>query len=495
MTKALKQKLAQLPTTPGIYFHKNRSGEIIYVGKAAVLKNRVRQYFQKSRYSDPKTDLLITEIADTDWIELDSEAEALFLEAEMVKRYMPKYNILLRDDKSSSFVRIDIKSKAPSLTITRRPMDDGAEYFGPFLSAGPLRKALNYLRKIFPYSTHTTLPSRACLQYHLGLCPGPETGFYNRDKYLKDLKNIIFYIKGQKDKIIKSLEKDMSQSAKHQNYEDAAILRNRIKNLKSIQNQVIFGDSENVDLSKDHALYDLYLLFGLPNPARYITAFDISHMQGTNVVASEVVFKNGAADKKNYRKYKMHTAGNDDFLHMHEVVDRSLKNIQKSKKPYPHLILIDGGKGQLTSAIKACKDNNIEVPIIGITKKYEEIIIHKTKSNIILNDSQLAKLRGAAKDDSTEFIKILLPTGSHIIKLLQRIRDESHRFAVSYHSHLKSKQQTHSMLDDIPGIGPKTKKKIIVHFGSLKATKEATYENLSNIVGTNKAKILKHYLQ
>ncbi len=494
MTKALKQKLAQLPITPGVYFHKNRSGEIIYVGKAAVLKNRVRQYFQKSRYSDPKTDLLITEIADTDWIELDSEAEALFLEAEMVKRYMPKYNILLRDDKSSSFVRIDIKSKAPSLTITRRPLDDGAEYFGPFLSAGPLRKALNYLRKIFPYSTHTTLPTRACLQYHLGLCPGPETNDYNRDKYLKDLKNLILYIKAQKDKIIKSLEKDMNQSSRHQNYEDAAILRNRIKNIKSFQNQVIFGDNENVDLSKDYALYDLYLLFGLPNPPRYIAAYDISHLQGTNVVASEVVFKNGTADKKNYRKYKMHAAGNDDILHMHEVVDRSLNNIKKTKKPYPNLILIDGGKGQLTSAIKACKDNNINVPVVGITKKYEEIIIHKTKSNTILDRSQLADLRGATIVESNDFIKILLPVGSHIIKLLQRIRDESHRFAVSYHNHLKLKQQTHSVLDDIPGIGPKTKKKILKHFGSLKATKESTYENLSNIVGCNKAKILKHCL-
>jgi excinuclease ABC subunit C len=494
MKKSLQQKLAQLPSTPGIYFHKNNRGEIIYVGKAAILKNRVRQYFQKSRLHDPKTDLLVSEITDTDWLELDSEAEALFLEAEMVKRYMPKYNILLRDDKSNSFIRIDIKSKTPSVTITRRPLDDQAEYFGPFLAAGPLRKALNILRKVFPYSTHTTLPSRACLQYHLGLCPGPETAGYDRAQYVKDLKNLILYIKGNKNKLIRTIESDMKLASKQQNYEQAAILRNRLRNLKSIQTQVIFGDSETVDLSKDHALFDTYQLFSLKSPPRHIAAFDISHLQGTNVVASEVVFSNGAADKKNYRKYKMHTSGNDDFLHMHEVVSRSLKSIKKNNKFTPNLMLIDGGKGQLSFAIRACEENNYSIPIIGITKKYEEIIIHKTKSNIILNDSYIKKLEGKKAIDSVDYIKILLPQNSHIIKLLQRVRDESHRFAVSYHSHLKLKQQTHSVLDDIPGIGPKSKKRLLSEFGSLKSIKEANKDKIAKLIGNKKANILAKYL-
>lgn len=490
MKKSLQQKLAQLPSTPGIYFHKNSRGEIIYVGKAAILKNRIRQYFQKSRLRDPKTDLLISEIADTDWLELDSEAEALFLEAEMVKRYMPKYNILLRDDKSNCFIRIDIKSQAPSVTITRRPLDDQAEYFGPFLSSGPLRKALNILRKIFPYSTHTTLPSRACLQYHLGLCPGPETKDYNREKYLKDLKNLILYIKGNKNKLIKTLESDMKLASKQQNYEHAAVLRNRLRNLKSIQTQVVFGDSETVDLSKDHALFDIYKLFKLKSPPRHIAAFDISHLQGTNVVASEVVFSNGAADKKHYRKYKMHTSGNDDYLHMYEVIYRSTKNNNKST---PNLILIDGGKGQLSFAIKALQENNQSIPIIGITKKYEEIIIHKTKSNINLSDTYLKLLKVEKREDSTDYIKILLSQNSHIVKLLQRIRDESHRFAVSYHSHLKLKQQTHSAIDDIPGIGPKTKKKLLSKFGSLKSIKQADIGEIVKLIGPKKANILIKY--
>ncbi|MCA9330093.1 GIY-YIG nuclease family protein, partial [Candidatus Saccharibacteria bacterium] len=169
----LTNKLQALPKSPGVYFHKDKSGQIIYVGKAAILRNRVRQYFQKSRTRDPKTDLLVSEIADTDWQVVDSEFDALFLEAEMVRRYMPRYNILLRDDKSQIFVRISFKDTYPSVTTTRRPLDDGASYYGPYLNTIAVKRALRYLRKIFPYSTHTTLPTKACLLVHLHLCPGP----------------------------------------------------------------------------------------------------------------------------------------------------------------------------------------------------------------------------------------------------------------------------------------------------------------------------------
>ena len=176
MNEILTKKLKDLPNSPGVYFHKDKNGQIIYVGKAAVLKNRVKQYFQKSKNRDPKTELLVNEIQDTDWQVVDSEIEALFLESELIRRYLPKYNILLRDDKSQSYVRIDFKSKYPSVTTTRRPLDDNATYYGPYLNQLAINRALKYLRKIFPYSTHTTLPNRACLLVHLHLCPGPETG-------------------------------------------------------------------------------------------------------------------------------------------------------------------------------------------------------------------------------------------------------------------------------------------------------------------------------
>ena len=495
MTDAFKAKLKTLPKTPGVYFHKDNAGEIIYVGKAAVLRNRVRQYFQASRYRDPKTDLLVSEIVDVDWIEVDSEVDALFLEAEMVRRYMPKYNILLRDDKSSCYIRITLKDVAPTVSVTRRPLDDGAEYFGPFLQSSAVRKALRYLRRAFPYSTHNVVPKRGCLQYHLGLCPGPEEQDYDRTAYIKNLKKLIMYIQGERTLVVRELEKDMQNSAKTQDFEQAALLRNKLRSLKTLQAQVLFGDKEAVDLSKDHALSEITDLLGLPNPPRRVEGYDISHMAGTDTVASMVVFTNGVSDKREYRKFKMRILGNDDFAHMNEVIKRRLseKNIKSWSKP--DLFLIDGGKGQLAAAIEAMNELGYAIPMIGLAKKHEEIVVHKYKSNVILNDAVLRKLKGFRTDESDDFVRLDLPDTSNIVKFLQRIRDESHRFAVSYHSVLKSKRQTRSTLDEIPGVGPKTKRKLLKHFGSLKAVKSATLDEISQIVGQKTAKTIKQCLQ
>ncbi len=495
MNDELKSKLAGLPKTPGVYFHKNKAGEIIYVGKAAVLRNRVKQYFQASRYRDPKTEVLVQEIYDTDWIEVQNEVEALFLEAEMVRRYQPQYNILLRDDKSVTYVRINDKNIAPSVTITRRPLDDGAVYFGPFLNAGPVRKALKYLRKIFPYSTHTQIPDRACLQFHLGLCPGPETADYNRSEYLKNLKKLELYLHGERVKVTNELEKEMLTAAKTQQFEQAAQMRNRLRALKSLQTRIVFSDRENLDLSKDHALFDITQLLTLVKPPRRIEGYDISHMSGTDTVASMVVFTNGIADKAAYRKFKMHKPGNDDFAHMHEVVSRRLspKNVRMWGKP--DLFLIDGGKGQLGAAIKAQNELGYKIPMIGLAKKFEEIVVQKELSNLKINDLYLLKLKGYRTDESDDYVRLDLPNTSHLIKFLQRIRDESHRFAVSYHSILKTNRQTASYLDDIPSIGPTTKKKLLRNFGSVRGIRLARLDELVEVVGQNKASILKQYLK
>lgn len=494
MNAALKDKLAGLPKAPGVYFHKNKAGEIIYVGKAAVLRNRVRQYFQASRYRDPKTEVLVQDIFDTDWIVVENEIEALFLEAEMVRRYQPQYNILLRDDKSVAYVRINSKDAAPSVTITRRPLDDGADYFGPFLNAGPVRKALKYLRKVFPYSTHTHLPDRGCLQYHLGLCPGPETAQYNRTEYLKNLKKLVLYLHGERVKVTNELEKEMLQAAKAQQFEQAAIMRNKLRALKSLQTRIVFSDRENLDLSKDHALYDLTQLLSLAKPPRRVEGFDISHMSGTDTVASMVVFTNGIADKGAYRKFKMRIPGNDDFAHMHEVIGRRLseKNVKMWGKP--DIFLIDGGKGQLGAAIKARDELGSNTPMIGLAKKFEEIVVHKELSNLTIDDAYLKKLKGFRTDESDDFVRLDLPNTSHLIKLLQRIRDESHRFAVSYHTVLKTSRQTESVLDEIPSVGPTTKKKLLRAFGSVRGVRAATEQELSSAVGLKKAKIIKQYL-
>lgn len=494
MNQKLETKLKDLPKEPGVYFHKDAKGQIIYVGKAAVLRNRVRQYFQASRNRDPKTELLVSEIADTDWQVVDSEVEALFLEAEMIRRYMPRYNILLRDDKAMTYMRINFKDEYPSITYTRRPLDDGAEYYGPFLSAFALRRALKYLRKAFPYSTHTVLPKRACLQFHLGLCPGPETGELDSKTYKTNLKKLVRVVMGQRKGLIAELERDMKRLAKEKKFEEAAAARNQMFTLKRLDQQVIFSDKEFQDIAKDHALVDLTSLLGLKKPPRRIEGYDISHMSGTDTVASMVVFTNGVSDKANYRKFKSRVPGNDDFAHMREAMTRrfSDKNIKAWGKP--DLLLIDGGKGQLEATLSVLREKNIELPAIGLAKKFEEIVVRNDWPHTKLNQEVLIKQRGFARV-SEDFTLVDIPNNSNIVKLLQRIRDESHRFAVSYHSVLKTNRQRVSVLDEIPGVGPLTKKKLLRTFGSLRGVMQARDIEIAKLVGEKQAVVIRQYLR
>lgn len=494
VNKQLEKKLKDLPKEPGVYFHKDASGEIIYVGKAAILRNRVRQYFQASRNRDPKTELLVSEIVDTDWQVVDSEVEALFLEAEMIRRYMPRYNILLRDDKAMTYVRINFKDTYPNLTFTRRPLDDGADYYGPFLSALSLKKALKYLRRAFPYSTHTVLPKRACLQYHLGLCPGPETGELDEKAYKANLKKIVRVLKGQRKGLISELEKDMKSYSASAEFEKAAVTRNQLFALKNLGQQVIFSDKEFQDLSKDHALVELTKLLGLKKPPRRIEGYDISHMSGTDTVASMVVFTNGASDKANYRKFKSRIPGNDDFAHMRETMTRRFSEKNVKQWGMPSMLLIDGGKGQLEAALSVLREKEIALPVIGIAKKHEEIVVRNDWPYTSLNAEQVLKLRGFSRE-SDDFTLVDLPNNSNIVKLLQRVRDESHRFAVSYHSVLKVKRQTKSLLDDVPGIGPTTKKQLLRTFGSMRGVMQARQAELEAAVGPSKAAILRQYIR
>ncbi|HVI69842.1 MAG TPA: excinuclease ABC subunit UvrC, partial [Magnetospirillaceae bacterium] len=446
MNKKLADKLKTLPGSPGVYFHKNARGDIIYVGKAAVLKNRVRQYFQDSRVRDVKTDVLVGEIADTDWIVVESEIDALFLESEMVKRYKPRYNILLQDDKSQLFVRIPMNEPYPAISFTRQPLDDGADYFGPYYNGFAVKKALRFLRKAFPYSTHTSMPNRLCLQYHLGLCPGVEAQKISSNEYKKTLRKLTMYLKGERVKLVAGLQAEMNVAAKQQEYERAAKLRNQIYNLKQLQKQILFSDREFMDISKDQALSGLSKLLTIPVPRR-IEGYDISHMQGTNNVASMVVATNGLADKAEYRKFRMRIPGNNDFAHMNEVILRRFSG-DHLDWPKPDLLLIDGGKGQLGAALDALESRGVKIPAVGLAKRLEEIVVHKTRSGVILDKSAYPE---AFITENEDFYVVLLPKDSHIVKLVQRIRDESHRFAVSYHTVLKRKGQTASELEEIPG--------------------------------------------
>jgi len=521
MNKQLELKLKDLPKDPGVYFHKSASGEIIYVGKAAVLRNRVRQYFQASRNRDPKTEALVEEIVDTDWMVVESELEALFLEAEMIRRYMPRYNILLRDDKAMSYIRIDYDSDFPTVGTTRRPLDDGARYFGPYFSTYGVRQALKLLRKIFPFATRR-IPGqkRASLHYHLGLDPGLEEGKTSLEDYRKNLRKLIAVIEGKRNAILKEVEKDMKRAAKAQEFEYAAKLRNQLLALENLGKQVIFSDKEFLDISKDHALNELVDVLSLNGFPRRIEGYDISHMQGTNVVASMVVFTNGVSDKGEYRKFKTRKEHNNDFYNMNETIGRRLteKNVKAWGKP--NLFLIDGGKGQLDAAIRARDDQAAlwnpalkDIPFVGLAKREEQVVILKPKpadlggpssqlqaqpgsqgSNVVLNVQEMHRLGGFATE-TDDFILVNLPHNTNVVKLLQRIRDESHRFAVTYHSVLKVKHQTASMLDDIPTIGPATRKKLIKTFGSMRGVVQARDQDLIHVLGEKKATILKQYLR
>lgn len=495
MNDLVKHKLKELPKEPGVYFHKDNKGEIIYVGKAAVLNNRVRQYFQASRSRDPKTEALVAEIADVDWMVVESEIEALFLEAEMIRRYMPRYNILLRDDKAMSYIRIDYDSDYPTVSTTRRPLDDGARYYGPYFSTQAVRQSLKLLRKAFPFATRK-IPGqkRATLHYHLGLDPGLEEGKTTLAEYRANLRRLIAIIEGKRQTIEKQLERDMNKAAKAKNFEQATKLRNQLFALRGLNKQVIFSDKEFLDISKDHALNELVNLLSMHKYPHRIEGYDISHMQGTDVVASMVVFTNGVSNKAEYRKFKTKIDHNNDFYNMNETIKRRLSDKNVKAWGLPSLVLIDGGKGQLDAAIEARDDRQCQrIPFIGLAKREEQIVIQKTKSGLTLDEKFLHKL-GGFMSESDDFILVNLPHNTNLMKLLQRIRDESHRFAVSYHSILKVKRQTSSLLDDIPGVGPATRKKLLRQFGSMRGLSQASVEEIGTVVGSQKAAIIKKHL-
>ena len=515
MNKKLETKLKSLPSNPGVYFHKHASGEIIYVGKAAVLKNRVRQYFQSQRDMDVKTRALVAEIEDVDWIETESEIDALFLESEMVKRYKPRYNILLRDDKSQTYIRIDMKSEWPTVSFTRNPSDDGADYFGPYYNGFAIKKALRYLRRVFPYYTKAPKAGeRADLDAHIGLSPLPGT---TSEEYKATLRKLVRYFEGGRKKLAQEIEKEMRQAAKSHDFETAARFRNRLNDLAELQRKIMFGDREFLDISKDRALSDLAGLLALPKIPARIEGYDISHMGGVNVVASMVVFTNGVSDRAEYRKFKTKLEQNNDTANMHETILRRFSPKNVKDWGMPDLLLIDGGKGQLLAVIKALRERDVKVPVISIAKREEEVIVHGTLSHVdtkMLDSLIKNPTEHEYVERSGEYYVVNLHPGqlnasahsrnlrgglltnahTDVVKLFQRIRDESHRFAVSYHTVLKRQKQTASDLEQIPGIGPATRRELIRTFGSLRGVRSATFEQLVEAVGESKAKKIQPYL-
>lgn len=418
MNEALKAKLKTLPSSPGVYFHKNKAGEIIYVGKAAVLKNRVRQYFHKD-LKDKKTEALKAEIYDTDWIVVDTEMDALFLESEMIKRYKPKWNILLRDDKTVSYVRVDMKSEVPYVSMTRTPLDDKATYVGPFYAKLPVEKALRILRRVFPYY-NKPFDGKKSLDTDLGLTPGIEILKTTPEEYKKNLRKLIRYLEGGREKLIRELKKEMEAAAKKEDFEHAASLRNQYFGLLELKKKIVFSDKEFMDISSDRALTDFQKLLNLKEPPKRIEGYDISHEHGTDVVASMVVFINGVSARSEYRKFKLRTQKNDDPGSMKEVVERRLKH---KEWDYPDLVILDGSIPQ----ISAVKDLFMEkqIPVIGRDKSGDHT--RNAAVNIVIPEGE-------------SYRAVSLKPDSHIARLISRIDDEAHRFAITYHRNLRSKR-------------------------------------------------------
>ena len=605
MNDVVKDKLKMLPDNPGCYLMKDEAGKIIYVGKAVNLKNRVRSYFHGSH--DAKTSLLVENIADFETVIVNSEEEALILEANMIKQHMPRFNILLRDDKHYPYLRLTLNEDFPRLVIARHAKPDGSLYFGPYPNVGSLNKALNVINSIFPLRTCKSRifrkNQRACLNYHIGRCCAPCEGLITKEDYNKIVNDIASFLQGKTNDLIKAEKNHMQKAAEELRFEDAAAHRDSMEALIQVQKKQLldFGTGEGncdilaVESVDDVAVVHVFFLRGgtivnrgrfflnnaesggnpllmqrfileyygggqfvppvlycnilpeLPDlvekvlsdqcghkvsltvpvrgdkkrllnlveenarmtlqnhmdsrlrqeekssaaleelrnllkltttPAR-IECYDISHIQGTHIVGSMVVFHNGVASKKDYRRFKIKTLDqSNDFAALQEVLERRWQHGWSDREKgeysgfaiFPDLIVIDGGKGQLSSVCQRMEQIGAHPnAIISLAKREEEVFVPHQSQPIILDRRSPA------------------------LQLLQNIRDEAHRFAITYHRNLRGKNQTKSVLDEVPFIGEKRKKSLLKVFESLENIRAASLEELAAVPLMNKAAAEKLY--
>lgn len=398
---------------------------MIYVGKAINLKNRVSSYFHLNDNLPARTKNLVSEINSIDHIVVESELEALLLEAELIKRHKPRYNVILRDDKSYLYIKIDSQTTITTVSTTRREKPKrGVKLFGPFPSAHTARSVLRYLRKIFPFCSHAKKPRGSCLWVDLGLCPGPWQGKISLAEYKQIIGRISFFLSNKKKKLIIDLKKEMVEAAEGQNFEKAAALRNQIRQLEYVIQPKIMPSQylENPNLVAETVLNKLASLKQLLNlealPKR-IECYDISNISGKQATGSMVVFTDGEKDGGQYRRFRIRAKDTpDDFFMIKEVLSRRFQN----DWPLPQLIVIDGGKGQIASAYQVLYQMGLTIPIIGLAKKMEEIYQLLPQGS---NYSFVGPIR--------------LKRDHPALRLVQSLRDEAHRFAISYHRHLRSK--------------------------------------------------------
>lgn len=593
----ISEQLNQLPTVPGVYLMRDPEGTILYIGKAKVLRNRVRSYWHISSQHAPKTLRMVAQVEKIDWITTNSELEALLLENELIKQHKPRYNIRLKDDKKYPYIKVTWNEPFPKVFFTRQLRRDGSKYFGPFASAWAVRETLELLRKRFPYLTCNRVimgeDERACLYYHIKLCGGPCIGAQDSAAYRATIQGLMDFLDGKEtEQTLSQIRQEMLEAAEGLEFERAAALRDQLVALEQIaekqniistaggdQDVVAFarenGDAcvqvfyirggrligreyvvlegtdeaadgeimeqflqqfydsaehvppeilleQNLDearilqqwlrskrgaevvlhvpqegteknlvemarvnavetltalraqwQSEAHrqtdAVADLQEALNLPQPPVRLECYDISHIQGTNVVGSMVVFERGVPRKSDYRKFKIKEDKNDDFANMREVLYRRMSNWREAQaKPggdkwgiLPNLIVIDGGKGQLSAAWSVIREFGLEdvVPMIGLAKREEEIF-----------------MPGVSEP-------LLLERGAPALQLLQRARDEAHRFAVSYQRQLRNKKGLASSLEEVSGIGPKRRARLLKVFGSLDGIRAASLDDLAAVPG------------
>jgi len=594
----IKERLDSIPARPGVYLMKGETGDVLYVGKAVNLRNRLRSYFQASAALSPRVRRLVENATDLDFLVTDSELEALILESNLIKRHRPHYNVRLKDDKRYPYIKITWQEDFPRVTVVRRMRADGARYFGPYTSSAAMRQTLDLLRRIFPYLTCkrkiTGHDDRACLYYHIGRCLGPCIGAVSREDYREMMHQVCLFLEGKGEEILTSLTQRMEAAAENMEFERAASLRDQIDAVRRVVERQRVVSASLVDLDAiataeedgemcvqvffvrhgkllgheyfllegigdagppeiltsflkqfyNHAAHvppeillpaeieetqiierwlrdrrggkvklrvprrgqkrkllemveenareilthlmakeqiekgramssisDLQTHLGLTAPPLRIEAYDISNIQGIAATGSMVVFVEGLPSKKEYRRFKIRAVqGPDDYAMMQEVLRRRFKRAmfgtveaQESWTQLPDLIVVDGGKGQLNAALSVLSEHGLDsVPTIGLAKVREEVYT-------------------PGKSDP-----VVLPLDSPGLQLLQRLRDEAHRFAIVYHKGLRRRQSLSSVLEEIPGVGPKRRRALLKRFGSLGGIRKASVDDLASVEGMNK---------
>ncbi|WP_269539354.1 excinuclease ABC subunit UvrC [Cerasicoccus fimbriatus] len=471
ISSTLKEKVRRLPSGPGVYLMKDRFGGVLYVGKAKSLKNRVSTYFQPSRkqaIAQPKVVAMIDLIHDFEIIQVRSEQEALLLEGKLIKQYKPKYNTDFTDNKQFLLVRVDVSSELPRFRLTRNKLEDGARYFGPFAHSGLLRKTLAEMRKRFGILLGDAKPKRLedgrwRLYDDARAEIYAQTEDISTEEYHERVDQALEFLDGKTREWVKDIEAEMQKAAAEQRFEKAAELRDVFFALKkTLRQQRRFVREPRLAMpGADQAADILKKCLGMPRRPQTLECFDISHISGSFVVASMVRFDGGRPDKSNYRRYRIKSfVGNDDFRAMEEVVGRRYRRLHEEEKPFPDIVVIDGGVGQVRAAMKAFLILGLEPPMLfGLAKREETIVF----------------------GDDREPIN--LPDYSPALHLLQRLRDEAHRFANSFNAELRSKKIRESVLDDFEGLGPVRREALMEHFRSFERLRQASVEDLQTAPG------------